>query len=149
MNHTNKIDHDTIFVNKFGQENHTITSLVRSSNNIPVMTSQKDWNEGSGLVGHPKMMSLDTRTSTYMNFRAHTWCTGQSNRQNHLVRFRILQLSVQIVFSHHLHHMIGVVVLETVMSVLYGLTPCDLKTFCFNSCTDYTSDRGLLSPWYC
>ena len=45
-----------------------------------------------------------------------------------------------IAFSHPLQHMMGVVVLETEMSVLYALTLCDPKTFCFNSwpfCTLY------------
>ncbi len=105
VDHTNKIEHDTIFVRfhtsfrngktqtfktvfkrpylvhrpptrhvllsslKFDQKNHTTASLVRSWNNIPVITSQKHWNETSGLVGHPKMMSFHTRTSTHMNFR--------------------------------------------------------------------------------
>jgi hypothetical protein len=34
-----------------------------------------------------------------------------------------------ITFSHPLQNMMGVVVLETTMSVLYDLTPCDPKTF--------------------
>ena len=45
-----------------------------------------------------------------------------------------------IAFSHPHQYMMGVVVLETAMSVLYTLTPCDPKTFCFNSwpsCTLY------------
>ncbi len=90
VDHTNKIDHDVIFVRfhttfrngktqtlrtvfkrslvvhrpptrhvhfrsyKFGQKNHTTGTLVRSWNHIPVITSQKYWNEGNGLVGHPK-----------------------------------------------------------------------------------------------
>ena len=45
-----------------------------------------------------------------------------------------------IEFSHPLQYMMSVVVLETVMSTLYTLTPCDPKTFYFNSwlsCTVY------------
>jgi hypothetical protein len=65
---------------KFVQKNHTTTSLVRSSNNIPVITSQNHWYE---------------------------------------------KLHIRVIaFSHHLQDVMGVVVLETTISVLYALTPC-------------------------
>ncbi len=63
---------------KFGQQNHTTASLVRSCSNIPVITSHKHWYEVNGLVCHPNEMPLHTRTSRHMNFRAHTRNTRKS-----------------------------------------------------------------------
>jgi hypothetical protein len=58
--------------------NETYPNLVWTCNNIPVITSQKHWYEGSGLVCHPNMMSFHTRTSRHMTFRTDTWNTRQS-----------------------------------------------------------------------
>ena len=54
-------------------------------------------------------------------------------------------------FSHPLEDMVDMVVLETVMSVLYDLTPCDPKTFSFNSWPsstlyDHTMTHMFFSP---
>ncbi len=52
-----------------------------------------------------------------------------------------------IAFSHPRQDMMGVVVLETEMSVLYTHTPCVHKTFCFNSWTSCTLyDQHALFP---
>jgi hypothetical protein len=41
----------------------------------------------------------------------------------------------KIAFSHHLQHVMVVVVLETSLSILYALTPCHPKTFYFQLLT--------------
>jgi len=78
-----------------------------------------------------------------MNFRAHTWNTRQSTTESLSPSSRTVRA---IAFSHPLQHMMDVVVLETGMSVLYTLTPCDPNTFCFNSwlsCTLYDHSGSL------
>ncbi len=56
----------------FGQKNHMTTCRVRRSAFIPVIRSKKHGYETSGLGFHQNTMTLHTRASRHMKFRAHT-----------------------------------------------------------------------------
>ena len=89
--------HAHLCSHKFGQQNHTTVSLVRPSNNILVITSQKHWYEGSGLVCHPNMMPLHTHTTRHMNFRAPTRNTWQSTDR---ITYLFSTLSLHVIPRH-------------------------------------------------
>ena len=118
----------------FGQQNHTTTSLVRPCNNVPVIRSQKHWYEANGPVIQTWFL--------FTHVRVHIWTfvrTQEAHDNPPTESLGPASPTVRVIaFSHPLQHMMGVVVLETTMSVLYDLTPCDPKTFFFNSWPSYT-----------
>ena len=64
--------HVNLCYHKFGQKNHTKTCRVRRYAGIPVIRSKKHGYEASGLGFHQNTMTLHTRASRHMKFRAHT-----------------------------------------------------------------------------
>ncbi len=91
------------------------------------------------------MMPLHTRTSRHMNFvRTHV---AHNNPPTESLSPASPPVRA-IAFTHSAAHD-GCGRLETTMSVLYPLTPCDPKTFCFNSwpsCTLYDHTCSFPPP---
>jgi hypothetical protein len=97
------------------QEDQELSAGAGASQLILKMTSEHQ------TVDHTNKIMGSDHGAIFVRFR-----TAFSNGKT-----QTLKTVLKRPFSHHLQDLMGVVVLETAMSVLYTLTPCHPKTFCF------------------